>query len=70
MKRAPCDISVSLKVRTVLWTKDIYRAVKGPILAKATKLHSEAVTAALGRCRSNSPRMRNLAFREVGGGPG
>lgn len=46
VKRAPCDISVSLKVRTVLWAKDIYRAVKGPILANATKLHSEAVTAA------------------------
>lgn len=70
MKRAPCDISVSLKVRTVLWAKDIYRAVKGPILANATKLHSEAVTAAHGRSKSNFPRMQNLAFREVGGGPG
>lgn len=38
----PPEISVSLKVKTVLWAKDVYRAVKGIIFANAMKLPSES----------------------------
>lgn len=34
-------VTVSLKVKTVPWAKDVYRAVKGIIFANAMKLYSE-----------------------------
>lgn len=33
------EMSVSLKVKTVLWAKNIYRAAKGIIFANAVKLY-------------------------------
>lgn len=50
-------MSVSLKVKTVLWAKDVYRAVKGIIFANAMKLYSESNNSGHGRYRSNFPRM-------------
>lgn len=36
------EISVSLKVKTVLWAEGVYRPVKGIIFANAVKLYSES----------------------------